>query len=90
MDHFDTYLKKRLKNWAAFQKPPVNGKMRLLQTINVETPPVIRGGWIKERYARRANHGSDYRHFPDSINSNSDWPILFIFEVSMSNLRLMY
>jgi len=90
MDHFDAYLKRRLKNWAAFQKPPLGGKARLLLTISTETPAVIRGGWIKGRIARRGIQGSDYRCLPGSINNASDWPILFIFEVSMSNLRLMY
>jgi hypothetical protein len=94
MDPMDEYLGKRIQNWAAGHKPPVNGRMRLLRSAAQVAYLQSRGGakntpedhllvrLLKTNLNRKRHHDYSSKFF--------DWTIVYSFEMSLVNLKLMF
>jgi hypothetical protein len=95
MDPIDVYLGKRIRNWASSYKPPANGKTRLLRAAAL-TPThnlaetendIARFDLFRLRFFRFTTPFSWHRDFSAKF---FDWTIVYSFETSLVNLRLMY
>ncbi len=87
MDMMDTYLRKRLQNWAAKKQPPVHSKVRLLHTAARITHLRLDEHPHLYRPAKITPHRHGYREHSTRV---FDWTIVYSFEMSLANLRLMY
>jgi hypothetical protein len=95
MDLMDEYLGKRLQNWAAKNTPPVNGKVRLLRAASqaAYSPPrqassvVSLGVELLGRLLKLTH----YQKRPQDYSPKFyDWTLVYSFELSLVNLRLMF
>ena len=95
MDPMDAYLGKRMKNWVATHRPPANGKARLLRTaaqITLIHPREInRLPPNPDPFMLRILKSNANRHWHQDYSPIFfNWTIVYSFETSLANLRLMY
>jgi hypothetical protein len=95
MESIDEYLGRRLRNWASSYKTPANGKARLLSAaaLTPSHPP-------RETKQKFSHFDPYFLHFfklnthftwhRDFSTRFFDWTIVYSFETSLVNLRLMY
>ncbi len=95
MDPLDDYIGKRLQNWAARARPPAYGKALLLRNAaqaayfrsnqaGKTTPSIHHPIW---RLLRTSANRKQRRDCPAQF---IDWTIVYSFELSLVNLKLMF
>jgi hypothetical protein len=95
MDPMDDYLGKRLQNWVANTRPPAYGKSQLLR--NAAQITYLRS--YRPAKLASPNHHPLWRLLRTGFNRNQrhdeptkifDWTIVYSFELSLVNLKLMF
>jgi hypothetical protein len=93
MEPMDEYLGKRMQNWAARYGPPANGKARLLrnaaQAAYLRSHKTVRSV-PEEHVLFRLFSSFNRKRYREDTNKFFDWTIVYSFEMSLVNLRLMF
>ena len=78
-DATDNYLRQRIKNWAAQQKPPPNGRSRLLLVASSTANKLMRLGDTFEGRSHFAPNRSSSQHIPswlfEPLNRSALWSL---------------
>lgn len=89
-DAIDNYLRQSIKNWAAQQKPPPNGRSRLLLVASSAVNKLTRLGDTFEEHSHFVPHRPASQQIPfwlfEPLNRSSLWS-LDIASFPLSNNR---
>jgi hypothetical protein len=87
----DDYLEKRLQNWAAQQKPPDDGKMRLLRAISCTSNRQYTEPSLPDSGTHWFSIGSIFRKgYHNDAPRIFEWPVASSFEINLFKFHFMY
>ena len=95
MDPMDNYIEKHMQNWAARSRPPINSRSRLLRSA-------AQAAYLRAKSSTSTSAHADHylvRLLKTNMNRKGsreystkffDWTIVYSFEMSLVNLKLMF
>jgi hypothetical protein len=83
-DAMDGYIQQALKNWAAEQKPPVNGRARLLL---LASSPTAQGAYFEKQQSARLDNTRPVNKTIFPAPGFCDLPYLFAVQLTYTTLR---